>query len=780
MKNEEIYLGLLRSEGVLESPRLEIDLSKTINITGDYNWIVEGELHRDLSGKYKSITFFVDVDYSEKTRMKDTPRFHLILKDENGKWLNSSSISSRDTPGPTDHLDSKLRVYFPLYLLENVDNYSFSIDLFVKLDRDSWSTNQQDPYDLWKRANISCEFTLDETFEIGPPDEGDYYFKDKSYLLGVRNVSEHELDVDLFPELLSQRSYLLKYFPERINYFMGWGKIPWNTLYYVLIRINLPKYDYPIKCECRAYEFDESEGPPPRYVPKYGLELEGFRVDKYFFPTDPAQRNEFFHVLRQLAIWSWYAKSDPIRLTGPYRKNVRFYVNVFPKDNPRNLLEEHVMSIDIFVPKEKIKAIRRLSMLQTSKRDFDLFSKIFAAILAILIIVGAAATFGGSFIGPFIALFGGFVVKPILVENINLTSDYASKKCALVFCEDYQELDVFKASTDISNEIPEEYAKFLLYIGNIIKLNKLMDSTYQKLMSALRENELSTVEAHYRNAEDFQRLIEFYTLYIQKEKNDYLDSLTAEELILEEDILQKIQEIKENGFPESLKSKLEEYGFKTEEINEFEENRIGEIPDQNEDLNNMVLNFVGSLRELVESAINSYFFSLEIIKIIREVMTLKGSDILMSLFNNGLITIEEYNERVLKVGINHSIFQLRIFAFAQLRDLEQMGILTTYDFLYRNRTRSKRKKFEKETRFKAKKILWLINIIDLLRIPGMTEEFAIRLESSGVDTAKELSNRNPNNLREKLLADHEGIEIELSQVEEWIENAKNLEKIIKY
>ncbi len=64
----------------------------------------------------------------------------------------------------------------------------------------------------------------------------------------------------------------------------------------------------------------------------------------------------------------------------------------------------------------------------------------------------------------------------------------------------------------------------------------------------------------------------------------------------------------------------------------------------------------------------------------------------------------------------------------------------------------------------------------------MTEEFAIKLEKTSVDTLKELVTRNSNNLFEKLITDHPELKdvIILDQIKEWINIAKGLDKIIEY
>jgi predicted flap endonuclease-1-like 5' DNA nuclease len=84
-----------------------------------------------------------------------------------------------------------------------------------------------------------------------------------------------------------------------------------------------------------------------------------------------------------------------------------------------------------------------------------------------------------------------------------------------------------------------------------------------------------------------------------------------------------------------------------------------------------------------------------------------------------------------------------------------------------------------------KLVLKWVNHVDLYRIKGVGSEYADLLEAAGVDTVVELATRNPANLYQRLVSTN--MEKRLvrkvpfpSQVESWIEQAKNLPRIITY
>ena len=75
---------------------------------------------------------------------------------------------------------------------------------------------------------------------------------------------------------------------------------------------------------------------------------------------------------------------------------------------------------------------------------------------------------------------------------------------------------------------------------------------------------------------------------------------------------------------------------------------------------------------------------------------------------------------------------------------------------------------------------------DLFRVKGIGGEYSELLEKSGVDTVKELRNRNPENLHAKMEAVNSAGRALVrklpsrSQVEKWIQEAKKMDPKIAY
>lgn len=117
--------------------------------------------------------------------------------------------------------------------------------------------------------------------------------------------------------------------------------------------------------------------------------------------------------------------------------------------------------------------------------------------------------------------------------------------------------------------------------------------------------------------------------------------------------------------------------------------------------------------------------------------------------------------------------------------LSEAGIATTEDLLEQGATPAGRQAIEEKTGISGKLILRWTNMADLFRISGVSEEYADLLEACGVDTVPELAQRNPGNLYEALAQTNEeqqlvrGVPGE-SQVADWVSQAKELPRVLKY
>ena len=117
--------------------------------------------------------------------------------------------------------------------------------------------------------------------------------------------------------------------------------------------------------------------------------------------------------------------------------------------------------------------------------------------------------------------------------------------------------------------------------------------------------------------------------------------------------------------------------------------------------------------------------------------------------------------------------------------LEKIGVKTTEALLKDGATPKGRKELSEKSGITDTLILKWVNRADLDRIKGVGSEYADLLEASGVDTVVELSKRKPENLVTKMTEVNEAKKLvrrlpTLSQVEDWVKQAKDLPRAISY
>lgn len=117
--------------------------------------------------------------------------------------------------------------------------------------------------------------------------------------------------------------------------------------------------------------------------------------------------------------------------------------------------------------------------------------------------------------------------------------------------------------------------------------------------------------------------------------------------------------------------------------------------------------------------------------------------------------------------------------------LNEIGIKNVDQLLEKGGSAAGRKEIEEQTGIDHKRVLDWVGMADMFRVKGIASQFAELLKAAGVDTIKELRNRNAENLHKKL----EEVNAEkkltkavprLDQIEDFIGQAKELEPKVTY
>ncbi len=117
--------------------------------------------------------------------------------------------------------------------------------------------------------------------------------------------------------------------------------------------------------------------------------------------------------------------------------------------------------------------------------------------------------------------------------------------------------------------------------------------------------------------------------------------------------------------------------------------------------------------------------------------------------------------------------------------LNEMGINNLLDLLEKGADPKGREEIAEASGISHDQVLKWVNHVDLFRINGVGSEYADLLEVAGVDTVVELATRNPENLFAALESVNEEKKLVrklpvLSQVQDWVEQAKGLPRKINY
>ena len=117
--------------------------------------------------------------------------------------------------------------------------------------------------------------------------------------------------------------------------------------------------------------------------------------------------------------------------------------------------------------------------------------------------------------------------------------------------------------------------------------------------------------------------------------------------------------------------------------------------------------------------------------------------------------------------------------------LSAAKIATTDDLLDQCKTPQGRESVSQTTGVSSNQLLKWTNLADLMRVSGVGSEYSELLEAAGVDTIKELRNRNAENLAAKMKEVNEAKKLtrmtpSAKVVQDWIDGAGKLPPMITY
>lgn len=132
-----------------------------------------------------------------------------------------------------------------------------------------------------------------------------------------------------------------------------------------------------------------------------------------------------------------------------------------------------------------------------------------------------------------------------------------------------------------------------------------------------------------------------------------------------------------------------------------------------------------------------------------------------------------------------NIIRIQGIGSAYAEKLNSIEINTLEKLLQLGSTKKGRTEIAEMAGISEKLVLEWVNLADLYRVKGIGEKYSDLLEEGGVDTVVELSKRVPENLFAKLAEVNAAKKLvkrnpTLPEIKSWIEQAKQLPRIIQY
>lgn len=135
--------------------------------------------------------------------------------------------------------------------------------------------------------------------------------------------------------------------------------------------------------------------------------------------------------------------------------------------------------------------------------------------------------------------------------------------------------------------------------------------------------------------------------------------------------------------------------------------------------------------------------------------------------------------------MSYKIEEIEGIGPAMAKKLAKAGIDTTGKLLKLCCDKKGRAAVSESSGCSESQLLKWANMADLMRISGVGSEFSELLEAAGVDTVKELRNRNADNLAEAMKVCNEKKKLtravpSAKSVTKWVEQAKTLDPVITH
>lgn len=771
------------SKGWYHDPKAEIILIP------DHTNYEPIELNLDQAGD--DVELCVPVIYMEATDELDKPSFTMVVRMRDMAEFGRVEVTSRDIRGEFDWFYRTLRFRVPGQALVPGETFA----LFVELEAEIkvWSdTNEYDKFTVQAKTEHPIEIRIqvpESTGILPPPFES------------TRPAIEFKC--------VRGAHVLMRFVP-----WEDWSRLE-ETEFEEFGEVDVIENDIMISWkEAFTTIFDATIRPPGEFTLRvYELENNSTAVKRelYFFHTTeqfgdtPAQMPTLYNkAFRDFQNWQWWESlmeedvipfldipsgrkyEFAIRPVGPISRVFRWQAKIEMPTGTPALVEK---TVEIFVAVSDFKRRRA----DDSRRLYDeyqlwkFWGGLGLAAAGEVIQKGLELLYKSNLIGIIIDLCLDLIdsgVKLYYYTECKNAKHDAIYGCDIPFDRKYDSgvrIPRRKAIVETEEPAIQTVQTFMSAFRHVDELHEAIDKMWNRYLSALRAENGTVAERHLSDLRHVRSHLDRAVVDMQ-DIYENISSVISENVRLDDNVIaQAKKKMKETGLSEAVKKGLSKRGYTPEKIAELEK-RV-----QTEDLDTLDFSFLtkrmtGSVDDMHRSGLELYLKAVRTITKMQVTASLGEGDILIILLGHGLITYDEFSAKLEGIGKTRSLSVLPNFSREKQR-LADHTIGTTWQLLRMCSSPTNREHCSEQTGIKHATLLRMANIADLLRIPSMDPLIAVKLEKAGVDTVKELAQRNAAQLYAKL-SRVKGIPKKLrptlEQIKEWKQRAKKLKRVLTY
>lgn len=343
-----------------------------------------------------------------------------------------------------------------------------------------------------------------------------------------------------------------------------------------------------------------------------------------------------------------------------------------------------------------------------------------------------------------------------------------------------------KKESKTHEKTPAEIKDYIKVLTPISAIEEASRITYDRFLSAVKEKDKKAIDLQKESSESLVSDIEKELLKLASKHKKAREKLSKEFQKItkhekKDEVHEKIGKMIKDGVSDEQIENLRAEKYTEEDIQKFKEN-IHKLSARG--LNSDPTTNIDKIQEMCNEKQEKVK---ERHADIQRISALGKNDQLRELLKFGLVTHEEFMENR---DWNHEessyfIEEISVIDSESVLSLKETGIHSTADLLEKSRKSSNRTKLAKNIEVEKEQIDLWVNIADLMRIKGVSDEYYKLLADLGIKSISNLAKQDSEKLHEQLVKHIEKTKWEGEPpteelVNKWIESAKETEEIIEY